>query len=45
MQPQNMSVTRNVPAYRLEAPHAGRADDGFNDDGDYGIGRAARDKL
>lgn len=45
MQPQNMSATHNVAAYRLEAPHAGFTDDGFNDDGDYGIGRAARDKL
>ncbi len=42
MNPENTSATHNIAAYRYCSPTVNA---GYNDDGDYGMGRAVRDAL
>ena len=45
LNPENLSGTHNIAAYRLYSPIGARSEDGFNDDGDFGFGRTVKDKL
>ncbi len=45
LNPQNMSATHNVAAYRLYNPQGAKTEEGHNDDGDYGIGKTVKDAL
>lgn len=41
----NLSASHNIAAYRLYTPLGAKTTAGYNDDGDFGMGRAARDIL
>ncbi len=43
--PKNMAAKHNVAAYRLHDPMISRTENGFCNDGDFGIGRAMRDRI
>ncbi len=41
----NLSASHNIAAYRLYTPMGARTTEGYNDDGDFGMGRAVRDAM
>lgn len=43
--PNNMAATHNTAAYRLFSPEGARITDGYNDDGEHGMGKVVRDTL
>ncbi len=45
LNPNNLSATHNIAAYRLYKPDGAKTEEGYNDDGDYGFGRLIKDKL
>ncbi len=45
LNPQNVSATHNIAGYRLYSPVSSKTEDGYNDDGDFGLGRVIRNTL
>lgn len=45
LNPQNASATHNIAGYRLYSPETSKTEHGYNDDGDFGLGRTIRDTL
>ncbi len=43
--PKNMAAKHNVAAYRLHDPMLSRTENGFCDDGEFGMGRAMRGRI
>ncbi len=43
--PENMAATHNTAAYRLFSPEGAITKDGYNDDGEHGMGKTVRDTL
>ena len=45
LDPTNMAANHNTAVYRLYSPIGARTSDGYNDDGEFGMGRTVRDYL